>query len=217
MDRVILGVGLVALVVCLVGEGTDRFVLRAMGKTIASLAFVALAFDLGVPVRSPHGAAFLAAFVLSVAGDLLLLGNSKRALLAGIAAFLAAHVGFTVGFVSLGVSAAGAAVTAVPVLLFGAGVASVLVPKAGKLSRAVVAYIVVISAMVIAAGGVAATEAPGTRLALVAAVLFFVSDLFVARQRFVTTSPWNRYLGLPLYYVAQVLFAYAGATLGTAA
>ncbi len=215
MDSVILGVGLVALGVCLVGEGTHRFLLRAVGKTVASLAFVALALHLGVPARGPHGTAFLAAFLLSVAGDLLLLGSSKRALLAGIAAFLAAHVGFTVGFVSLGVSTMGALVTAVPVLLFGAGVGSVLVPKAGKLSAAVVAYIVVISAMVIAAGGVAATGAPGTRLVFVAAVLFFVSDLFVARQRFVTASPWNRYVGLPLYYIAQALFAYAGATLGT--
>ena len=39
------------------------------------------------------------------------------------------------------------------------------------------------------------------------AVLFYVSDLFVARERFVTPGFVNKALGLPLYYGGQLLLA----------
>jgi hypothetical protein len=42
------------------------------------------------------------------------------------------------------------------------------------------------------------------------AFLFWASDLFVARQRFLVPTPVNRYVGLPLYYAAQVVLAWAG-------
>ena len=41
---------------------------------------------------------------------------------------------------------------------------------------------------------------------LVAAVIFYLSDIAVARERFVTSSVTNRLLGLPAYYGAQLLF-----------
>jgi len=43
----------------------------------------------------------------------------------------------------------------------------------------------------------------------VGAVLFFLSDLLVARDRFVAPGFGNRLLGLPLYYAAQLLLASA--------
>jgi hypothetical protein len=42
-------------------------------------------------------------------------------------------------------------------------------------------------------------------------VLFYLSDLAVARQRFVHASFVNRAFGLPLYYAAQILI---GLTVG---
>ena len=42
---------------------------------------------------------------------------------------------------------------------------------------------------------------------LVAALLFYLSDLAVARERFVAPGRTNRLWGLPTYYVAQILFA----------
>jgi hypothetical protein len=36
-----------------------------------------------------------------------------------------------------------------------------------------------------------------------------VSDILVARQRFVREAAWNRLVGLPLYYAAQLLLAYS--------
>ena len=42
---------------------------------------------------------------------------------------------------------------------------------------------------------------------LVGAAAFAISDIFVARQRFVMEAPINRQVGLPLYFAAQLLLA----------
>ena len=88
-------------------------------------------------------------------------------------------------------------------------------------SPAVVAYIFVITVMVtVAAANVGAafeaasspvalfTEYPATIFRFLGAELFYFSDICVARERFVTSSPVNKYFGLPLYYGAQVILAY---------
>ena len=40
-------------------------------------------------------------------------------------------------------------------------------------------------------------------------LLFWLSDLLVARHRFVRAEPSNRLVGLPLYYAGQYLIALA--------
>jgi hypothetical protein len=42
-----------------------------------------------------------------------------------------------------------------------------------------------------------------------AAVAFYLSDISVARDRFAQAGFGNRLWGLPLYYLAQLLFAFA--------
>ena len=42
---------------------------------------------------------------------------------------------------------------------------------------------------------------------MTAAVAFYLSDVSVARDRFVAPGFGNRIWGLPLYYAAQLLFA----------
>jgi uncharacterized membrane protein YhhN len=71
----------------------------------------------------------------------------------------------------------------------------------------VTAYVVIISAMVAAAIG--ATAAGATGLILIGAIAFYVSDLAVARNRFVAPGAINRYWGLPLYYLGQLLLAWS--------
>jgi len=39
-------------------------------------------------------------------------------------------------------------------------------------------------------------------------LLFAISDIFVARNRFIKAGFINRLIGLPLYYVAQIMIAY---------
>ena len=52
-----------------------------------------------------------------------------------------------------------------------------------------------------------ASGATGLWLLLAGAFAFYVSDLAVARERFVSSSFLNRAWGLPLYYGAQILLA----------
>jgi hypothetical protein len=61
--------------------------------------------------------------------------------------------------------------------------------------------------MVVTAFG---TFGAGGNAAIVAgAFAFYLSDLSVARQRFVVQSLVNRLWGLPLYYVAQLILGYS--------
>ena len=67
------------------------------------------------------------------------------------------------------------------------------------------AYIVVISTMLTLA--FAAWSAGASHLLLLGALSFYVSDLAVARDRFVRTDFFNRLWGLPAYYLGQLCLA----------
>jgi uncharacterized membrane protein YhhN len=70
----------------------------------------------------------------------------------------------------------------------------------------VLSYIAVITVMVWGALSVVIGGWAPARVAA-GAVLFYLSDLAVARERFVAHSFTNRAVGLPLYYVGQLLLA----------
>ena len=67
------------------------------------------------------------------------------------------------------------------------------------------AYVIVISAMLLCAVGAVARG--GDASILLGAALFYVSDLAVARDRFIAPGFANAAWGLPLYYGAQLVLA----------
>jgi uncharacterized membrane protein YhhN len=76
----------------------------------------------------------------------------------------------------------------------------------------VIAYIIVITVMVVGAFtvvGDAGFPATGRLMVIFGAVSFYISDLFVARDRFLKPEFTNRFLGLPLYYLGQFLLAFS--------
>jgi uncharacterized membrane protein YhhN len=76
----------------------------------------------------------------------------------------------------------------------------------------VIFYILVISGMVAGAGSLMAADElklSGRWLVFVGALNFYLSDVFVARQRFLKTEFVNRLIGLPLYYSGQFLLAFS--------
>lgn len=198
-------VTVLAVVALLVGERRRQLPLKAASKAIASCGFLAAAALHGAD-DTPYGRAVLAALALSLVGDLCLLSSASRWFLGGLVAFLLGHLGFAGAFVLAGVAPVGVGVGAAAVGALLPLVARWLLPHVPPPMKVpVLAYMVVISAMVaLAAGLVAATGEP---IFLVAAVAFFVSDLSVARERFVASSFGNKLWGLPLYYGAQLLFA----------
>jgi uncharacterized membrane protein YhhN len=173
-------------------------------KMISSTGFIAVALSAGA-LSTPYGRIVLIALALSWLGDLLLTYESRQAFLGGLIIFLLGHVAYTVAFAMHGVNPVVGSITAAFVAIIALSVWRWLSPHVGDMSIPVIAYVVVISTMVVFAfatlGDVSAWLIP------VGATLFFISDLFVARNQFVAPGTVNRVWGLPLYYTAQVLLA----------
>jgi len=188
----------VGCAVLVLAEWRQLAALRVVAKLVASLAFFAAGL-----VADPDRHWMIAGLALGVVGDFALLGRSKRAFHAGLAAFLLGHLAYIAGMAALAPPRSWIAWPAV--VPIGAGVLALrwLWPHLGSLRVAVIAYVLAIVVMVIAALAVHEQT-----LAL-GAVLFFASDLAVARDKFVSSSVANRAWGLPAYYTAQLLIAWS--------
>jgi uncharacterized membrane protein YhhN len=168
-------------------------------KPFASLAFVALALHSNA-LECSYGRVILCGLVLAAIGDVLLLLKSQIGFQLGILAFLLGHIAFCVAFFSRGISLPALEGVAFITTIAGLAVGRWLWPYAGKLKGAVVAYILVSAA-------VATHMARSNPMIALGAILFFVSDLSVARDRFIKEEFTNKLWGLPMYYAAEVLLA----------
>ncbi len=179
--------------------------IAAITKVVASSGFIAVAI-LGGALQSTYGKVLLAGLALSFAGDAFLIGETQQAFLAGLAAFLLAHLAYVVAFAVNGINLRWLAAAAVPVVGIAIAIALWLAPHTPpELSLPVRLYTIVISSMVIAAIGTRGKG--GSVLILVGALLFFLSDLSVAALRLVQTDFPTYIWGLPLYYAGQLCLA----------
>ncbi len=184
------------------GSQTGKWI----SKPIASGGFLGTAWMAG-GWQSLYGQCVLLALGFCWLGDVLLIpvGN-RRVFRAGIASFLLGHMAFAVGFVVRGSDpvhgAAALGLTALPAAVVVRWLYRRLPPD---MRVPVVAYIAVISAMVALAAATHIRQSAS--LLLLGAVLFYLSDLSVARDRFIAPSFCNRLWGLPAYYGAQLLLA----------
>lgn len=189
----------------LVAEATERPSLARVAKPAASLGFCAAALA-SADLTREYDRFVLAALVLSMLGDVLLLSRAPRAFMGGLGAFLLAHVAFGLAFWVHGVAIV---VAIAGILLFGLVAWLVwrwLGPHVdGSMRGPVLVYVAVITVMVSLAAG--ATAAGGSPRMLAGAFAFYLSDLSVARDRFVREELVNRLWGLPLYYGAQLCLA----------
>jgi uncharacterized membrane protein YhhN len=174
-------------------------------KAAASSGYIGVAL-VSDATDDPYGRWVLAALALAWVGDVAFTSQRRLWFRVGLLAFLLAHVAYVVAFGVLGMRAVAVVVALMVLAAVAAAVGRWLfwiVPR--ELRVPVVAYVVVISVMVAAASGAACAGAPW--LILPAAGLFYLSDLLVARERFVVRSFANRAASLPIFYTAQVLFA----------
>lgn len=174
-------------------------------KPLASAGFVGAALAAGA-LGNGYGRAVLAALVLSWIGDVLLMSPRSALFLAGLGAFLIAHAGFGAAFLLRGQALGWTAVALAGLAVHAVIVSRWLRPHLPPEMRAPVhAYIVVITGMLALAAGTVAAGSPGIILA--GGLAFYLSDLSVARDRFVRESFANKLWGLPLYYAAQLCLA----------
>ncbi|MDE0886469.1 MAG: lysoplasmalogenase [Myxococcota bacterium] len=183
-----------------------------LAKPLASTGFIAVALTAHTEAGAGSADAFYApalivGLLLCWLGDVLLIPENRPGIFrAGIFAFLLGHVAYLAAFLSLGLDPAWAVMTGVLLCLPAAGVLRLLGPRVPpELTLAVRSYVLVISAMLVcAAGAVGGGANPSL---LLGAALFYVSDLAVARDRFLAPGFINAAWGLPLYYAAQLILA----------
>lgn len=178
-----------------------------IAKPIAAAGFVAAAWANGA-LETPYGAWVFGGLVLSALGDVLLIPKEEpRAFLAGLVSFLLGHVAYAIAFAVRGLDPATVAVALVAVLAIALFALRWLLPHLSlRMRRPVLAYVAVISVMLVCAAGTVG-HAGGAAI-FVGAFAFYLSDLAVARQRFVVKSFTNKAWGLPLYFGAQLVLAW---------
>ncbi len=196
-----------AVACLLVAEWADSRIAKIAAKMSAASAFLAMALACGA-LESSYGEILLGGLVLCWIGDACLLSpGQSTGFLAGIGAFLLGHIVYAIAFYQLGLDWTGLLVGGL--VIGGLAVITLrwLHPHVPNDFRiAVVSYIGVISFMVIASISAVAAGAP--IILAIGAIVFGISDVFVARERFVSSGFANSALGLPAYFGAQLLLAY---------
>lgn len=194
-----------------VGGATLHRRTEFVAKPAAMIALIGVAIAL-TPADATVRTFFVAALVLSLAGDVALMLPRER-FVAGLVAFLLAHLAYIVGLGIIGLRAGSISGVVVGLGLVGLVVGSVGRRVFGavradqpKLLAPVAVYMGVISAMVVAA------FATGQPLAVAGAALFYVSDATLAWNRFVERRTWGRIAVIATYHVGQALLVLSLAT-----
>jgi len=184
--------------------GRGRPCLEYVCKPAATLALLGAAISLqGAP--QPTQTWFVVALGLCLVGDVFLMlpehPGGPDWFVPGLGAFLLAHVAFTVGFVTRGVTAAGLALGAALVVVIAGPLAVRFVRalrRAGRreLVGPVLAYLVAIGATATTAVGA------GDGWGIAGAWLFVASDALIAETRFVGARRGAPVAIMVTYYLA---------------
>jgi len=214
-------VTIVSLIFLLLAERKGDLAKRAVYKVIASTGFILTAVS-GGAFETRYGAIILVGLALSWFGDVFLLWRTQGVFLAGLVSFLFAHLAYFAAFSYVFLIVVGGGLLFMmtsqsliffwpivcPVLLAVALVRKWLRPHLpDDMRRPVFLYLAVISLMVISAFGAALLT--GGWSVFIGAVMFYLSDVSVARDRFVSPGFINGLWGLPLYYGGQLFIAHS--------
>jgi uncharacterized membrane protein YhhN len=204
-----IGATIVSAVACAVlvyAEHARAGTLRSASKTIASLAFIAV----GVIAARGHAHGIsspstwiIAGLIFGAVGDVALLGRGDGAFMAGLVAFLFGHIAYVVAIANIVHPTEWITPLAIVPVIGGACALAWLWPHLGPMKAPVIVYVLTIVSMVV--GALAVRHAVLTT----GAILFFISDLAVARDKFVASGFTNRAWGLPCYYAGQLLIAWS--------
>lgn len=197
-----------ALVVLLVAERANWRWIRAMAKMVASSAFVWASLTWGAEATL-FGQLLLLGLILSWLGDALLLpSGSTYWFLSGLVAFLLAHLVYAFAFTQIALDPVALAVSAGLVGVVAWGVLRWLRPHLSSSFRwPVVAYVAAICLMLMM--GLAVVGSGGPAVIGMGALGFALSDVSVARNRFVSEGFINSAWGLPAYFISQLVLAYS--------
>ena len=215
-DLLILITASVLLILLLASEKQGRTPRGVFIKGSVSALFILTALIQPHPLPSYYHPILLG-LIFGWVGDVCLALPGQRAFRVGLFAFLAGHIFYVWAFAGLTRPEDWASSIQLVLLAVGGGAFWWLRPHVGRMLVPVTAYLIVITLMLAGACAVVRNpdlNATGGWVILAGALYFYLSDLFVARQRFVTEQYLNRLIGLPLYYVGQFLIAYSVGMVG---
>ncbi|MFC1720272.1 lysoplasmalogenase [Pseudomonadota bacterium] len=202
----------VGVVIALAGERYSNRLAGAAGKLAAATAYIAATLSMGA-ADTTYGQILLLGMAFCWIGDMLLVSNSNRNLfLLGLASFLLGHAAYIGAFATLGVSLPALLGAGLVMTAFAWVVLRWLGPHLDDRMRLPVwFYVIAICSMMSMAVGT--FPLIGNKLIPLGATLFLLSDLAVARDRFIAPGFINRAWGLPVYFCGQMVLAFSVAQL----
>jgi uncharacterized membrane protein YhhN len=204
---------LLFVVLLLLADRGGRSRRALVAKSCASACFVLLGLlGSGLAPRGAFDSLILAGLCCALVGDVCLALPGERAFQAGVGAFWCCHALYVAAAYRAlnGAAPPGWAwLVCVPSLAAYAW----LYRHLGVMRLPVAAYIGVITTLVAYALALHQAQPTGGFAFALGALLFYASDLSVARDKFVQSAFVNRLWGLPAYYAGQLLIAWSTAAL----
>jgi uncharacterized membrane protein YhhN len=211
MNVIIIVIGFILLLGLLYFEKKEDRKPLFIVKSILSLLFVTTALLQLHPVPIYYYYIFVG-LIFCLIGDVCLALQQKEAFMMGLVAFFVGHVFYIFSFTFLiqiyeWITAWLLIIFCISALIFlwlRTHLESLLIP--------VLLYILAITVMASGAGAVfwkSSFHISGRVFILLGSLCFYLSDVFVARNKFIKDEYRNRLLGLPLYYIGQFLFAFS--------
>ncbi len=190
----------------LAAELTEHRRAQFILKPLAVGGFLLLAVISGALDDTYGRFIFLGLMACAIGDVLLLTRTSQKLFIGGIAAFAIGHIAYLSAFVWMQSGSVGYGRFALKVLVAIASVGFFIwirrhLPR--DMQTPVALYSLIIMMMVIGALGL--PQMPPLYLAIIGAVMFAVSDIFVAKDRFVSQNPKNALGITPLYFGGQAL------------
>lgn len=180
-------------------------------KTVLSCLFIFTALVQAHPIPGYYYL-LLIGLIFCLGGDVFLALPQDKMFLMGLVSFLLGHVFYGICFFYVADAGPWTGIGGLAALMVSIVVFFWLRPHLGDMLMPVIAYIFVITLMVVGACtvlGDAELTFTGRLLVFVGAASFYFSDLFVARDRFLKSAFINRLIGLPMYYCGQFLLAFS--------
>ncbi len=188
-------------------------------KPVSTLLVIAIAvLSFGASTFNPvYSWGVLIGLLFSFGGDMALMFQEQRKpFIIGLGLFLLGHIVYTVVFSRLGQPSMQDLLSGLIVLSVGVGFYRMIHANLGPMKIPVIAYIVIISLMVVQASSTFASPLFSQQQAWMisaGALLFYISDVILAATRFWRPWKYGR-ISLGFYYAGQLLIALAASDFG---
>ena len=192
-------------------EYTNNIVRRLQTKSALSFFFILAAIGQSHPILLYYQLV-LVGLLFCMAGDVFLALPHEKMFLFGLISFLFGHIFYIISFFCLAEANYMALAGYLVIAVVSGWVYLWLKPRLGSMKLPVLLYTSVITIMLSGALTILfnpALNRQGRLMVFTGALLFYLSDLFVATDRFLEEKFINRLIGLPLYYTGQFIIAFS--------